>query len=72
MTDPEMEALAPPWPDTPGGREEKAHAERMAAEMARHHPLIGNVIMPHVWNSESPGGICRRCGADYPTTDSCP
>lgn len=50
----------------------REHGERMAEDMAKPHPLIGNLITPHIWDQKAPGGECLRCGVGYPNTESCP
>jgi hypothetical protein len=44
----------------------------LTSEPAPRVPWIGNTIMPHPWDVAAPGGVCRRCGADWPTRDNCP
>lgn len=35
-------------------------------------PLINNTHMPHTFTENLPGGVCVRCGAEYPNRENCP
>lgn len=34
-------------------------------------PILNGGYVPHSWTALEPGGVCKRCGADYPTRESC-
>ena len=55
-------------PAEPGLRNELASTVGHVASV----PMINNLHMAHGWTEEGPGGVCRRCGAEWPEKDSCP
>jgi len=53
---------------TPRGQAEREYAEALASGSV---PIINHGYVPNAWDAPE-YGVCKRCGAVWPTSEGCP